>query len=229
MFALFLTAFSEDFHKIYKNFFICESVDSPPGCNDINILTKHFGEQSIARQQDGGESMYRIGELSNSPSSLILTEQIIRFPGETASLICGPAYRITYEDGTMEIKLPVCRLSATPQAPRNDDIRADFENDDRVISHWELVDVLPSREQFLPDGEMRNTFCSMGEEPYTDGPEVWRWVTGNVICNSMSTVSMYRFQQYGDTEYLFIQWKSGDYTFGGQEPYWYVFQRKAEQ
>lgn len=342
-----------------------------------------------------------------SPASLLLTERLIRFPGETASLICGPAdsdqeayeqailalhqyleehhcqvtgptYRITYEDGTMEIKLPVCRLSAAPQAPRNDDIQVDFENDDCVIGHWELVDVLPSREQFLPGhpkaqigdqpirelyflpggewywcfgwtkgylltsfgypkqqsknaytiqqigedtymfiemrfqtyllyggqpeywvlrqtdhrhytrrdirikdpipqapaddsrvigtwevcdllrspkdfvpgqpnpgfphdalfwrraqflegGGMCNTFRSMGEEPYTDGPEVWRWVTGNVICNSMSTVSMYRFQQHGDTEYLFIQWKSGDYTFGGQEPYWYVFQREAAQ
>lgn len=128
-----------------------------------------------------------------------------------------------------------------PQAPADDS---------RVIGTWEVCDLLRSLEDFVPGqpnprfphdalfwrqaqflegGGMCNTFRSMGEEPYTDGPEVWRWVTGNVICNSMSTVSMYRFQQHGDTEYLFIQWKSGDYTFGGQEPYWYVFQRKAKQ
>lgn len=333
-------------------------------------------------------------------SALTVSETAIRFPDETACLICpqeeydqailalhqhleeqhcqitGPTYRIVYEDGITEIKIPVCRLSATPQPPRNDDIRVDFENDERVIGHWELVDILPSREQFLPGhpktqpgvqaikelyflpdgewywcfgwtrgylltafgyprqqsrnaytieeiggetymfiemrfqsyllyggapecwvlrqtdrkrytrqdirrkdpipqaptddsrvigawqvcdlvrrpedfipgrpnpafpydalfwrraqflpkGEMRNTFRSVNDrKSYTDEPEVWRWVTGNVICNPASTASMYRFQEYQETEYLLIQWKSGDYTYGGEEPYWYVFRRE---
>lgn len=340
-----------------------------------------------------------------SAEYLPLTEQLLCFPGQTASLICspaeadpeeydrailtlhqyleehhcqitGPTYRITYEDGTTEIKIPVCQLTATKQPPRNDDILVDFENDERVIGHWELVDVLPSKEQFLPghpktqlsdqpikelyflpegewywcfgwtkgyllttfgypkqqsknaytlerigdetymfiemrfqtyllyggqpeywilrqtdrkyysqqdirikdiiprapaddtrvigtwqavdlvrhtedfipdqpnpafphdvlfwrtaqflpDGEMRNTFRSIGQEPYIDPPEVWRWVTGNVICNPVSTASMYYLREYQGTEYLFIQWKSGDYTYGGEEPYWYVFQRET--
>ena len=74
---------------------------------------------------------------------------------------------------------------------------------------------------------MRNTFRSISDmKPYTDDSEVWRWVTGNVICNPRSTASMYRFQEYHGVEYLLIQWKSGDYTYGGEEPYWYVFQRE---
>lgn len=373
------------------------------GCFDTGI-----GMEITGRLPQGLQySCPGLSDTANTPPApLILAEQIIRFPEETASLICvpagsdqetyeqallalhqyleehhcqitGPTYRIIYEDGTMELKLPICRLSATPQAPRNDDIRVDFENDDRVIGHWELVDVLPSleqflpghpkaqigdqpirelyflpggewywcfgwtkgyllttfgcpkqqsknaytiqqigedtymfiemrfqtyllyggqpeywvlrqtdhrhytrrdirrkdpipqapaddsrvigtwevcdllrnhedfvpgvpnpafphdalfwrRAQFLPGGEMRNTFCNIGENPYTDGPEVWRWVTGNVICNPASTASMYRLKRYEGTEYLFIQWKSGDYTYGGEAPYWYVFQRKAE-
>lgn len=334
--------------------------------------------------------------------ALPISETTVLFPAETACLICrqdeydqaivalhqhleeqhfqitGPTYQITYEDGVTEIKIPVCQLSAAPQSPRNDDIRVDFENDERVIGHWELVDILPSREQFLPghpktqpgaqsikelyflpegewywcfgwtkgylltsfgyprqqsrnayaietiggetymfiemrfqsyllyggapecwvlrqtdhrcytrqdirrkdpipqapaddlrvigawqvcdlvrrpedfipgrpnpafphdalfwrraqflpEGEMRNTFCNVNDrKPYTDGPEVWRWVTGNVICNPVSTASMYRFQEYQGTDYLLIQWKSGDYTYGGDEPYWYVFRRESE-
>ena len=27
------------------------------------------------------------------------------------------------------------------------------------------------------------------------------------------------------TEYLFVQWKSGDYSYGGEQPFWYVFKR----
>lgn len=339
--------------------------------------------------------------ISASGQALSVSETTVRFPHETACLICrqdeydqaivalhqhleeqhcqitGPTYQITYEDGVTEIKIPICRLSATPQPPRNDDIQGNFENDERVIGHWELVDVLPCKEQFLPghpktqsggqsikelyflpdgewywcfgwtkgylltsfgypkqqsrnaytieeiggetymyiemrfqtyllyggapecwvlrqkdhrrytrqdirrkdpipqapaddfrvigtwqvcdlvrrpedfipgrpnpafphdalfwrrarflpDGEMYNTFRSVNDmKPYTDGPQVWRWVTGNVICNSVSTASMYRFQEYQGVEYLLIQWKSGDYTYGGDDPYWYVFQRES--
>ena len=336
-----------------------------------------------------------------SDQTLPISEKTILFPNETACMICsgdeydqaivalhqhleehhcqitGPTYQITYEDGVREIKIPVCQLSATRQPPCNDDIRVPFENDERVIGRWELVDVLPSKEQFLPghpkmqpgsqsikelyflpegewywcfgwtkgyllasygyprqqsrsaytieeidsetymfiemrfetcllyggvpeywvlrqtdnrrytrqdirrrdmipqapaddmrvigtwqvcdlvrrpedfipgkpnpafphdalfwrtarflpEGGMRNTFRNINDmKPYTDEPEVWRWVRGNVICNPVSTVSMYRFQEYQGTEYLLIQWKSGDYTFGGEEPYWYVFQRES--
>lgn len=335
--------------------------------------------------------------------TLDIVEKILRFPDETACLICGrgeydqavvalhrhleerhcqitgPTYRIVYEDGVTEIKLPICRLSATPQTPRNDDIQVEFENDARVIGHWELVDVLPSREQFLPghpktqpgsmsirelyflpdgewywcfgwtkgylltsfgyprqqsrnaytveeiggetymfiemrfqtyllyggktecwvlrqtdrrrytrrdirrrdpipdaaaddlrvigtwqvcdlvrrredfvpgrpnpafphdalfwrtarflpEGEMRNTFRNVNDmAPYTEGSDIWRWCTGNVICLPQSTASMYFFQEQDGVEYLLIQWKSGDYTFGGEEPYWYVFFRDSSQ
>lgn len=335
--------------------------------------------------------------------TLRISETVIRFPDETACLICkqeeydqavvalhrhleerhcqitGPTYQIVYEDGVTEIKLPICRLSATPQTPRNDDIQVEFENDERVIGHWELVDVLPDREQFLPghpktqpgglsirelyflpqgewywcfgwtkgylltsfgyprqqsrnaytieeiggvtymfiemrfqtyllyggkpecwvlrqtdrrhytrqdirrkdpipdapaddlrvigtwqvcdlvrrredfvpgrptpafphdalfwrtarflpDGEMRNTFRNVNDmNPYTEGSDVWRWSTGNVICRPQSTASMYCFREQDGVEYLLIQWKSGDYTFGGEEPYWYVFYRDCPQ
>lgn len=339
--------------------------------------------------------------LANDGHTLPVLEKLIHFPSETACLICGrneydqailalhqyleehhcqitgPTYQIAYEDGITEIKVPVCQLSAAPLQPCNDDIEVAFENDERVIGHWELVDVLPSREQFLPghpklqpgsqpirelyflpdgekywcfgwtkgyllasygyprqqsrnaytieeiggetymfiemrfetcmlyggqpecwvlrqtdhrhytrqdirrkdpipqapaddqrvlgtwqvcdlvrrpedfipgrpnpafphdalfwrtaqflpDGEMRNTFRNIIDmKPYTDGPEVWRWITGNVICNPASTASMYRFQEYQGVKYLLIQWKSGDYTYGGEDPYWYVFRQET--
>lgn len=59
----------------------------------------------------------------------------------------------------------------------------------------------------------------------TDAQGGWKWSTGNVICVPRSTVSMYVLRRYGDVEYLFIQWKSGDYSYGGEESAWYVFKR----
>lgn len=365
------------------------------GCYDVGLGIEITGKlpQNIRIASDS---------MSLSGSTLSVSEKNIRFPAETACLICGreeydqailalhqhleerhcqitgPTYQIAYEDGVTEIKVPICQLSATPQQPRNDNIQVDFENDERVIGRWELVDVLPDREQFLPghpktqpssqdirelyflpegerywcfgwtkgyllasygyplqqsrnaytleeidgetymfiemrfetyllyggqpecwvlrqtdrrrytrqdirrkdpipqgpaddqrvvgtwqvcdlvrrpedfipgrpnpafpydalfwrtaqflpEGEMRNTFRNIKDmKPHTDGPEVWRWTTGNVICNPVSTASMYRFQEHQRVEYLLIQWKSGDYTYGGEEPYWYVFRREIE-
>lgn len=328
-----------------------------------------------------------------------IEERTIRFPEETVGLVCkeeeyeeavralnryaqenhlqviGATYEILYEDGTVEVKIPVCRLFAAKQLPKNDELTLPFENDERVIGHWVMVDYLPSREQFcpgkpktscdnqrikelyfLPGGEWYWCFGwtkgyllssfgyphQQGVNPYTieeiegetylfvemkfeqyyqwggrpelwvfkkqdskaytreeiaikdaipqvpaddarvlgkwqvcdlvktlesftpdkpnerfpyealfwrsaeflegggmyntfrqgqDGTDstdafsVWRWVTGNVICNPRSTVSMYKIRRYGEAEYLFIQWKSGDYSYGGEEPYWYVFRR----
>lgn len=332
-----------------------------------------------------------------------LQEKVIRFPEDTAGLICreeqyeeavvalhqylqenhyqitGAMYKIIYEDDTVEVKIPVCRLSAQKQAPKNDNLEVPFENDERVIGHWELVDYLPDKEMFhpqkpktvpdhqrikelyfLPGGEwywcfgwtkgyllssfgyphqqgmnpytveeihgeiylfvemkfeqyyqwggkpevwvfrklddkeyskkdimirdevpgkdvpaddervlgkwvvcdlvkriedflpgqpnsrfpyealfwrrveflekggMRNTFRrGEKEEEITDAPEIWRWTTGNVICNPRSTASLYTIRIYEATEYIFIQWKSGDYSYGGEEPCWYVFKRET--
>ncbi len=371
----------------------------PQGLHFLPPCSAELPADGMTAAENAGTGIPALGQ---ADQALPVSETIVCFPNETACLICrqeeydqalvalhqhleeqhcqitGPTYQITYEDGVTEIKIPICQLSATPQPPRNDDIHVDFENDERVIGHWELVDVLPSKEQFLPghpktqpgiqsikelyflpegewywcfgwtrgylltsfgypkqqsrsaytieeiggetymfiemrfqsyllyggapecwvlrqtdhrrytrqdirrkdpipqapaddlrvigawqvcdlvrrpedfipgrpnpafphdalfwrrarflpEGEMRNTFRNVNDmKPYTDRPEVWRWVTGNVICTSASTASMYRFQEYQGTEYLLIQWKSGDYTYGGDEPYWYVFQKEAE-
>ena len=58
-----------------------------------------------------------------------------------------------------------------------------------------------------------------------DKDEIWRWVNGYVICNPRVTASKYVIETYEGTEYLFVQWKSGDYSYGGEQPFWYVFKR----
>lgn len=80
--------------------------------------------------------------------------------------------------------------------------------------------------EFLEGGGICNAFRNAdGGGESMDAPEVWRWVRGYVICNPQSTASQYVIRKYGDIEYLFIQWKGGDYTFGGREADWYVFRR----
>ena len=349
-------------------------------------------------KSDGFDTGFGIEIGGRLPEADGFKEKTICFPEETASVVCreceyreavlalnryiqshplqmvGPTYTILYEDGTVEIKIPVVRLFAEMRPPKNDNLDLPFVHDERVIGRWQLVDWLPSREQFhphkrksfidgqrirelyflpggerywcfgwtkgyllaqfgypaqkganaytveeidretymfiemkfhsyfflggkpeiwvlkkldsraytkkdimitddIPDipaeddrvlgrwavcalvrtpeeyephkadtrfppgalfwksaeflrgGEMKNTFQPENGAEYIDTPENWRWVTGCVIGVPRSTVSLYVLQKRAQEEYLFIQWKSGDYTYGGEEPYWYVFKR----
>ncbi len=121
--------------------------------------------------------------------------------------------------------------------------------DASVLGKWQVCAFVKTEEAFEPDkdcsllpyealywrsaefkagGAMANCFLdSKNGGIIEDLPEVWRYVTGYVICTPSQTVSSYRLRRYGDTEYLFVQWKGGDYSFGGAEPSWYVFKRQS--
>ena len=82
--------------------------------------------------------------------------------------------------------------------------------------------------QFLENGVLNNIFGSIsGGKTETSGAPTWRWVRDNVICVPRSTASRYLIKRIGAEDFLFIQWKSGDYTYGGEDPLWYVFRRES--
>lgn len=80
--------------------------------------------------------------------------------------------------------------------------------------------------EFFADGKLQNGFLNSADGKVNiDKDEVWRWVNGYVICNPRTTASKYVIKRYEGEEYLFVQWKSGDYSYGGTQPSWYVFKR----
>lgn len=120
-------------------------------------------------------------------------------------------------------------------------------DDASVIGEWNACDCVRDIDRFCPDspffpyeglywrkaeflegGAIRNSFQDAEDgSVHTDKPHVWSWVTGYVICHPSSTVSKYLFRELEGVTYLFVQWKSGDYSYGGSEPGWYVFKRQA--
>lgn len=113
-------------------------------------------------------------------------------------------------------KWNVCGLVHSPEAfdPRNPCPIIPFDG-----LYWRSA-------EFLEGGAIVNQFMNQSTDSlYTDSPDVWRWVTGYVICNPRTTAGQYVLRRFEDTAYLFVQWKSGDYSFGGTEPCWYVFRR----
>lgn len=141
-------------------------------------------------------------------------------------------------DSKAYTKKEIMRVDKIPDSPA-DDIN--------VLGKWEVCDLVRSIENFNPDnmcsfipydalywrsaeffndGIIINTFKNYEEKvPHTDKSDVWRWVNEYVICNPRQTASKYVIQIINGIEYLFIEWKSGDYSFGAETPFRYVFKR----
>ena len=134
------------------------------------------------------------GEIAND---LGYEEKMLTFSGELASLVCrreqldegyhamlsrihetdyqiiGASYEIYYDDGTVELKIPVCRKMKFIDTPTEKKV---FENDEAAVGKWKIRDIVPSKEQFIyghpkcPDAE--NSIWSELYFP-ADGEPYW--------------------------------------------------------
>lgn len=122
---------------------------------------------------------------------------------------------------------------------RKDNIDMPFVNDKKVLGKWKAVGFIESKEDFSPDT------LDCGFEPYFkeiefltggsctsvyrdetisgDGKQVW--TKGYVLRKWNSSACAYEIRKAGCTEYLIIEWKSGDYRWGGFDTDYYVFIR----
>ena len=51
------------------------------------------------------------------------------------------------------------------------------------------------------------------------------WTNGYVLRKWNKTACAYEIKNIGGADYLFIEWKSGDYRWGGFETDYYVFEK----
>ena len=126
---------------------------------------------------------------------------------------------------------------------RKDDIDKPFVADQRILGRWISVDYLcdkSEKKNYSPDrkyfsGELyfkemeffENGLCTSdyGGE-IISGEKMQTWTKGYVLRKWNSTACAYEIQQHGDTEYLIMEWKSGDYRWGNMETDYYVFMRE---
>jgi len=119
-----------------------------------------------------------------------------------------------------------------------DNTNIPFVNDEKVIGFWECVDYVRN----FNDYEIGKKFWSENLlftkyvfEPqgklfvgYNDNDQALypiNWSKGVVINKNVSTVSEYTIQNIDGETILFVEWKSGDYTFGGKVHGFYVFKK----
>lgn len=116
---------------------------------------------------------------------------------------------------------------------RHDNTDLPFIYDDRVLGKWNSVGFVDTIESFSPENEYDGLylkgihFFSDGRLEQTTMDEVWhdKWTKGSVINLHRTTVAAYEIYVINSTEYLFMEWKMGNYIYGGMEPSFYVFVR----
>lgn len=120
----------------------------------------------------------------------------------------------------------------------SDNVNLPFVNDPGVVGPWTAVDwvkdpadFLPgspkftgelywSKIEFLPGGATKGLFGSFTNTFNT-------WTKGLYLGTNPSepTASHYTIQTIANQGYLFVEWKSGDYTLRAKKPGYYVFKK----
>lgn len=130
-----------------------------------------------------------------------------------------------------------------------DKIDYPFVDDPKVLGRWESVDFVDEIEDFKPD-KMRGKQVVTEMLFEKDGTVISKmdkipkgflksdkdpngyletWTKGLVIHNDAvkTTASRYTIKKIDDSTYMFLEWKSGDYTIRHMKPKYYVL-KKAE-
>ncbi len=118
----------------------------------------------------------------------------------------------------------------------SDDTNIPFIYDEKVVGFWEVVDFVNDKNKFdttcrfareelflknyafSPDGKLIATFDR-------ERTNILSWSKGCVINNIIKTVSEYEIRVINNKDYMFVEWKSGDYTYGGKVYGYYVLKR----
>ena len=119
---------------------------------------------------------------------------------------------------------------------RHDRTDYPFIDDAAVKGSWRSVGFVENAEDCLPgNGETENflrsmEFCENGELILTYMDEIWRqkWTQGLVINLRLSTSAPYFIKEIDGDEYLFMEWRTGNYVYGNCKPDYYVFKREKK-
>jgi bla regulator protein BlaR1 len=138
--------------------------------------------------------------------------------------LAAPAVYLAAEG--MDIKIS----TAAGNGRLADDINLPFVDDPAIIGEWESVDIVRETADFRP-GERRFkdplylkgiTFRAKGW--MTGLSETW--TKGFVLDEADHTASAYIIKDIGGARYMFLEWKSGDYTIRHMKPCYYVLKKK---
>lgn len=161
--------------------------------------------------------------------------------GETYMFVDLKSYN--FRRGGVTTTLVLRKLDSIPykieDIARKDDIDIPFIDDPKVKGAWRACGFCEEIDDFTPDTKQIGNWFLNTIEFFEGGLIRLVFSTGQVIENKdaecwtkgyhirkwMSTKSAYTIKTMDEKDYLFLQWKSGDYIYGGFDPMYYVFER----
>lgn len=114
---------------------------------------------------------------------------------------------------------------------RNEDnVNLPFVMDPQVIGEWKSVDFVDNPDEFNLGNRVwtEDLFLFKKFDVYSDGRTSYRWLTwtkGYFINKSDRTAANYQIRKLNGTNYLFLEWKNGDYILFHRAPHFFVLQQ----
>ncbi len=119
---------------------------------------------------------------------------------------------------------------------KRDDVKKPFVSHACMIGNWKAVGFTKTIERFDPNEKEKYSLSLIAVSFKENGeavlyrrslkndsgfPENCRWTKGFLLRNDLACA--YEIQKIDGKDYLFMEWKSGDYVYGGRKPQYYVF------
>lgn len=125
---------------------------------------------------------------------------------------------------------------------RKDDIDKPFVNDERVIGKWVAHSFLsadwdesdfPTEREPIEDLYFKELYFSPNghakciyEDDVFEGDDTVTWTKNYLLRKWNWSACEYEIRTIDNTDYMIIEWKSGDYRYGGYDTNYYVFVRE---
>ncbi|MEN6385625.1 MAG: M56 family metallopeptidase [Phycisphaerales bacterium] len=109
-----------------------------------------------------------------------------------------------------------------------DKIDYPFVNDPEVLGGWEAVDFVNDINNFKPGKRSWDGDLFLKELFFLDeGKTNWAfsWTKGLLLHSGDKTASKYIIKEINGSKYMFMEWKSGDYTIRHMKPSYYVLKK----
>lgn len=118
-----------------------------------------------------------------------------------------------------------------------DNTNIPFVSDERVIGFWDCVDYVHCFDEFEIGKKFWNNDLLLTKYIFERNGKLFvgqnksevlypmDWSKGVVINKKANTVSEYVIKEIDDESIMFVEWKSGDYAFGGKVNGYYVFKK----
>lgn len=159
---------------------------------------------------------------------------MVRFLEENRYQIIGPCYEIIHEDGTVELKTDVCKLTERKDQPVNDSIDLPFVDDPDVIGHWKVIDIVPSKDHFNIQ-KLKHTGAKAFDEFYflPGGEPYWcfGWTKGFFRCRTGdgNKLEKYEIFELNHEKYMFLENKGMYYSYQNGEPDYFVLKQSDQK